>query len=358
MRVHHIINNYALADGGAERLVRSLHLGLRKRGIESFILGLQKHSDDGLEYSTSLGLRSPYGLKALNGIRRYIRDYIKEGDLIHAHLFPTNLYLSILKQLGMISVPNVATEHSTSNRRREYWAGSVIDTVVYRGFDKIFAISEGVEQELLRWQPQLREKTVVVMNGSRLLFDQPLLRESSSPAIVLSVGILCKQKNYKMALSAFSLLKDYDVEYWIAGEGPDRKLLEQYASVLGIGSKVKFLGYVEDIKPVLEQADLFLMPSLREGFGLAAVEAMNASLPVIASDISGLREVVAAEPACAVLIDPLSPPTIADALRALLDSRERRISMGRNGFTRSTLFDEDKMFESYLHQYREVLKHA
>ncbi len=358
MRVHHIINNYALADGGAERLVRSLHIGLRKRGIESFILGLQEHSDSDLEYSTSLGLRSPYGYKAFNGIRRYIRERVKQGDLIHAHLFPTNLYVSMLKQWGAVKVPIVATEHSTSNRRREHWAGSMIDALVYRGFDKIFTISEGTDQELLRWQPRLQGKTAVVMNGSRLLFDQPILRKPSLPDIVLSVGILSKQKNHETALTALALLKDIDFEYWIAGDGPERGQLEQYTNKLGMANKVKFLGHVDDIKPILQQADIFLMPSKREGFGLAAVEAMNASLPVIASDIPGLREVVTAEPACAVLVDPLSLRTIADALRELLDSRDRRLSIGKNGFTRSRAFSEEKMFEAYLHQYREVLKHA
>jgi glycosyltransferase involved in cell wall biosynthesis len=60
-----------------------------------------------------------------------------------------------------------------------------------------------------------------------------------------------------------------------------------------MGSKVKFLGYVADIQPLLEQADIFLIASRWEGFGLAAVEAMNASLPVVASEVDGLCDVVA-----------------------------------------------------------------
>ena len=362
MRIHHIINSFSLTAGGAERLVRSMHLGLRKRDVESFILGLQAHADDDLEFAISLGLRSPYGFKAFNGVRRYVTENVQEGDLVQAHLFPANLYLSLLKQMGMVKAPIVTTEHNTSNRRREHWAGRAIDTVVYGGYGRIFTISEGTERELLRWKPGLHGKTAVVMNGSRLLFDQPLLRKPSSPSIVLSVGSLCKQKNYDTALTALALLNDNDAdldfEYWIAGKGADREALQRQAQALGIAARVKFLGHVDDIKPLLLQADLFLMLSRWEGFGLAAIEAMNASLPLVVSDVPGLREVVVSESSCAILVDPLLPSVIADALRGLLGSRERRISLGMNGFVLAQLFDEERMFDAYLDHYRKVLKHA
>jgi len=356
MRIHHIVNSFSLSAGGAERVVRSLHLGLRDRGIESFILGLEAQPDGELDWASCLELNSSYGLRALQGIRQYIKPHVREGDLIHAHLFPSNLYISMLKQLGVISEPVVATEHSTANRRREHWAGSHIDSVVYRGFDRVFAISDGTEQELLRWRPKLQGRTAVVMNGSRLLFDQPLTRKASSPVVVLSIGSLRKEKNYDTALSALALLEDIDFEYWIAGKGAERETLEQQANTLGISDRVKFLGHVDKIKGILKQADIFLMPSRREGFGLAAVEAMNASLPVVGSDVPGLRDIV--DRSCAVLVDPQSPAVIADVLRGLLESNEKQKMLGMNGFARSQMFDEAKMIEAYMQQYREVLNHA
>ncbi|MDX8396594.1 MAG: glycosyltransferase family 4 protein, partial [Mariprofundaceae bacterium] len=314
-----MINSYSLAEGGAERLVRRLHIGLRERHIDSNLFGLLALQDvDAMPFASSLNLRSPYGWKAFRGTHRYVVKEVKDGDIVHAHLFPTILYLSILKKLGILKTELVYTEHSTSNRRRGKWYGKIIDYIVYAGCDRVVAISHGAKAEILSWMPELTAKTTVVQNGVQLRFLQPIHREKKERPIVLSVGRICDAKNYPVVLKAMALLKDLDFEYHIAGAGSDMDALKQTSFNYGLASRVHFLGYVGDVRDNLCHADVFLIASRWEGFGLAAVEAMNASLPVIASDIPGLREVVRQEPACAILVDPESPGAIADALRDLL----------------------------------------
>ena len=80
---------------------------------------------------------------------------------------------------------------------------------------------------------------------------------------------------------------------------------------LGLEGKVRFLGHVDDVRGLLKKADIFLIPSRWEGFGLAAVEAMNAGLPVIASDVAGLREIVGRTPPSGLLVNPEKPGEIA-----------------------------------------------
>jgi glycosyltransferase involved in cell wall biosynthesis len=357
MQIHHIINSYSLGAGGAERLVRSMHITMQKRGIESAIFGLLAHNDKNIGAAKSLGLESPYSLRAIWGVLIYVRENVESGDIVHAHLFPANLYVSILKQAGLIKVPVVTTEHSTSNSRRNTLLGKIIDAVLYRGYDRIYAISDGVKRELLRWKPSLKERVITVQNGVRLLHNEFYVRADKYVPVILSIGGLRQPKNHKTMLSAVALLSDLGFEYWIAGDGKDRAALEEFAQRLGISTKISFLGHVDDVKPLLRQADIFLMASRWEGFGLAAVEAMNASLPVVGSNVEGLKEVIHSEPPCAILVDPDSALSISEALRELLISSEKRIQLGKMGFERAKLFSDEHMIERYLEEYEKLLGH-
>jgi len=356
MKIHHIINSFGLADGGAERLVRRLHICLRSKYFDSKLLGLLGLPDgDALPFAKSMKLSSPYGWKAFKAIWQYVVNEVADGDIVHAHLFPTIFYLSVLKKIGILRAKLIYTEHSTSNRRRGKWYGRLIDRVAYAGCDCVVAISQGTYDEVVGWKPALASKTIVVQNGVYLPFDTSIEREPKMRPVVASVGRICKAKNYQVILEAIALLDDIDFEYQVAGDGPDLEELEKLCSMLGVNEKVVFLGYVPEVSSLLSRSDLFLIASRWEGFGLAAVEAMNASLPVIASDIPGLREVVTRDPACAILVDPDSPESIADGLRNLLIHGGRRVEMGRAAFTHSKVFDENRMVESYMTIYDELI---
>ncbi len=340
-----------MVTGGAERLVCTLHHGLLEKGVASHLLGLEQQETSTLPNTLSMNLGSSYNPFALIKIWRFLKKSTGPNDVVHAHLFPSNLYVSVLKQLGVISVSTFTTEHSTSNSRRGTILGSFIDYFVYRGFDRIFAISSGAKDKLVEWKPWLSSKIEVIPNGIQPRFNQALVRKDKEALVILSIGHLREAKNYKAMLAALADLTDENFEYWIAGEGKEQTALERYATVLGLGNKVRFLGYVSDLRPVLLEADIFLMASRWEGFGLAAVEAMNASLPVIASDVSGLREVVSSSAPCAILVDPRSTDQIAQAVLRLLHSKKERDVLGANGFERSNSFTAEKMIESYLNAY-------
>ena len=93
-----------------------------------------------------------------------------------------------------------------------------------------------------------------------------------------------------------------------------------------------------------------------EGFGLAAVEGMNAGLPVVASDIAGLREVVGTDGTCALLVSPEEPREIAKALATLIADAKKRQSMGMAAFQRAALFDKRLMSDKYITAYHSVTR--
>ncbi len=107
---------------------------------------------------------------------------------------------------------------------------------------------------------------------------------------LVSASEINDNKNLRVILDAMKLLGDQDVIYSICGRGPGRERLRDELRTLGLEDRVRFLGYRTDMERVLMSADCFVFPSRREGFGMAAVEALSCGIPVIASDNRGTRE--------------------------------------------------------------------
>ena len=115
---------------------------------------------------------------------------------------------------------------------------------------------------------------------------------SSEDFIVLSVGELNENKNQKTIIRAMQRLKDPQIHYVLCGKGDQLEALQQQAADAGLTERVHFLGYRKDVVDICSQADVFVMPSHREGLPVASLEAMYCGLPVIASNIRGLTDVV------------------------------------------------------------------
>jgi glycosyltransferase involved in cell wall biosynthesis len=194
----------------------------------------------------------------------------------------------------------------------------------------------------------------VVENGVTLAFDAIPERIVTRRPIIASVGRLSKPKNYDAALKAISLLQELPFEYRIAGIGSEEGYLRRLRHELNLGDRVQFLGFVNDVPQLLREVDIFLMPSRWEGFGLSAVEAMNAGLPVVASDVEGLREIVTANPPCGVLVNPLDPTSIAGGLKELLLDPNKRRRYGLAGHERSRQFSVSAMTDNYLKFYSDL----
>jgi len=352
-RIHHVINNYGLQNGGAQKIVQELHRGLLDRGQPSSLIGLSYASDQILG-AHSFPNQTPYSTKAFFSIEGYLRKYLNAGDILHAHLFPANLFCSILYRYTNHKITILATEHSTSNHRRGKWWGRTLDRILYAPYHKLAAISNGTAQQLGDWLPETRSKTTVIPNGCRLKYtvSPPIFKRNNPKPVILSAGTLRDAKNYETALKAIALIRDTPFQYHIAGDGPLKKDLLKLAKDLGVAEKVTWLGWVDDIWPHLEQADIFLMPSRWEGFGLAAVEAMNAGLPVVLSSIPGLRELITNAPNAGQLVDEQEAPTIANTLQWMLKNAEARIEMGQNAYVASLSYGIDTMIDRYLEWYQ------
>ncbi|MDE7311330.1 MAG: glycosyltransferase [Eubacterium sp.] len=144
--------------------------------------------------------------------------------------------------------------------------------------------------------------------------------------VVLSVGELSRRKNHQAVLQAAAHLLQEDVYYIICGQGALDHTLRKQAKKLGIWHYIRMPGYLEDVKSLYENADLFVFPSLQEGLPVALMEAMAAGLACVASDIRGNRELI--DSRGGGLISLKHPRELREKLQELLDDAKLRKSCG------------------------------
>jgi glycosyltransferase involved in cell wall biosynthesis len=181
-----------------------------------------------------------------------------------------------------------------------------------------------------------------------------------APCRNMVVGTACRLepvKGLRFLIEAIAILaREYpSIRLEIAGDGSRREELMAETSRLGISGNVSFLGWREDLSSVFASWEVFVLPSLDEGFGVAALEAMAASLPVIASSVGGLSELVANQNT-GILVGPGDKVEIANAIRELIQQDHLRQTMGSAGHQRAKeLFSVNRMVEQTIEVYDKLL---
>jgi glycosyltransferase involved in cell wall biosynthesis len=173
--------------------------------------------------------------------------------------------------------------------------------------------------------------------------------------VLLLVGRLMANKGVDVALRALAGWPHPRPRLMIAGDGPDRAMLEELSQSLAVQSRVSFVGWEKELRPLLAAADLMLAPSRAEGQSLVILEAMAAGLPVVASAVGGIVESIR-DGETGVLVPPEDPSALAEAVMALLVDPDRRSGLAEAA-RRFVLEErtESGMVDATLALYHEVL---
>jgi glycosyltransferase involved in cell wall biosynthesis len=147
--------------------------------------------------------------------------------------------------------------------------------------------------------------------------------------LLLSVGELNENKNHQVIVRALATLKDSNVHYAIAGVGNKQDFISALARELGVADQVHLLGYRNDIPELNYTADAFCFPSLREGLGIAAIEAMACGLPLITSNVHGIND-YSTEGITGYKSTPKNTADFAKAIQKLLEDPNMREKMGQH----------------------------
>ena len=351
---------------GSEGHLLALLPALRKRGIDARFLGLDVPGSDAPRFYAALDeLGIPYrGVRCGPDVSpRLARDVIRavraeSPDLVHTHLVHADVYGAIAaKRLG---VPVISTRHNDDR----YLLGPFryVDRAFARPAYRLIAISDAVRRFLERAGHD-PAKLLTIRYGLDELPpgpSEPTPATAGIPAdapLALAVGRLIAQKDHATLLRAFARVRAGlpQARLAILGAGPLEGETRALAAELGLADAVSLPGRTA-IRDWLERADVFVHTSRWEGFGIVLLEAMLAGLPIVATAVSAVPEVVA-DGETGVLVEAGDVGGLAAALEALLADRERAAALGEAGRKRAREeFAVARMAERTAAVYEDALR--
>lgn len=358
MKILHVITT--LLVGGAEKLMVDLLPRLRDLGNEvelAVFYGAQTQFVEQLEETGikihKLGIH-PNVYHLSNLIK--LRSFFNEFDIIHTHNTACQLYAAI-NSIGTNQIL-CTTEHNTSNRRRNNKALRVLDKWMYNRYKKVICISTDTEKNLLlSIKGPFPTSTCVINNGidvKKYAEALPAEKESSEWAgkhIIMQVAAFRQQKDQDTVIRAMKHLpKEYHAVF--VGDDIRKQTCESLAKDIGVEERCHFLGIRTDVPQLLKTADIVVMSSHWEGFGLAAVEGMAAGKPVIATDVDGLREVVKG---AGVLFPPHDDQQLAKEIVRLTEDKEYADQIIRQCQAKAAEYDISVMAEKYNEVYKKLI---
>jgi glycosyltransferase involved in cell wall biosynthesis len=299
-----------------------------------------------------IGPRDALGLLELIALIRRLRP-----DIVHAHSSKAGVLARVAAAVCRIPAV-VFTAHGWAFKAEPGLKSRLYlyaDRAVAKITSAVICVSETERREGLAARTCQAERTVVIQNGvDASLFTVRRRSETPRPRIV-SIGRLKAPKDFTTLLEALALLRDLPFDAVIAGDGPERSALEAAVDRLGLAGAVDLTGERDDIPAFLAAADCFVLSSTSEGMPISVLEAMAAGLPVVASDVGGVHELVT-EGTTGCLVPPRDPEALAGALRPLLGDPELRARLGAQARRDvEQRFTVDRVQREHLQLYRDVV---
>jgi len=349
MRVLHIHRIGGI--GGSERHLLTLLPALAERGVDVRFLGLDDTSRAPDPFYEALAvpferIPAPRDLDPLLALR--VRRAARAAELVHTHLVHADIY-------GAVGARRlVSTKHNDDPFRAG--AFRFVERMLARRASRIIAITEALARFQVERVGLPADKVEVIHYG----LDAPPAEWGANPPddvpagarVLLAVCRLEPQKGLDVVVRALPEIRRRHPEavLVVLGEGQEREELEQLADELAV--PVFLLGRVPDVTSWLRRADLLVHPARWEGFGLALLEAMLVSLPVVATRVSSVPEIVT-DGETGLLVPPDDAGALADAVSRVLDDPG---DLGARGHERARReFSVGRMADRTLDVYRRAL---
>ena len=321
MRVVHIHRMRAIS--GSERHLLTLLPALAERGFDVAFVGLDDPESDPEPFYRALqvpALRLP-APRDLDPrlLARLVRGL--RADVVHTHLVHADVYGGVAATLRGAKL--VSTKHNDDPFRLGPFR--YVERTLARAASRIVTITDSLRRFTVEQVGLPAAKVETIHYG---MDELPAAWGENAPddvpadaRILLAVSRLTSQKGLDVAVRALSSLPD-DTVLVVLGEGPEREALETLARSEGVAGRVRLRGREPDVAAWLRRASLLVHPARWEGFGLAVLEAMLAGLPVVASDVSSLPELVV-DGETGFLVRPDDPSALALGVARALEERDR-----------------------------------
>ena len=338
-----VTHTYLPHVGGIERVVYEQSKRLSAKGFEPFIVtsrmntdksyimeGIQVHCYDSLNLAFDLGI--PYAVPNISSLSTFIKS-VQSSNIIHVHGHPylSSLFAArIAKRYGK---PVILTQHNTFIEYEssiweyaERFNDTVVGKQVLKTTDKIITVSNATKDYVLSLGADPK-KIRVLHNGVDVDRFKPVpeLREKirkkldipQNAKVVLSVRRLVYKNGIDTLIKCAKTAINDNAQliFLVVGTGPDFEAVKTKVNQMGISERCKLVGFVSDtdLPAYYNAADLFVLPSKSgEGLPLVGLEAMSCGLPVVATNVGGISEVMVEN--CGRLVPPDSPGALAGAV--------------------------------------------
>ena len=353
MKIIQIMPEFGLA--GAEVMCEALCYELAAAGHRVIVVSMYDYHSPITERLESAGIEIRYlnkksglDLSMIGKMRRLFRA--ERPDVIHTHRYvmqyaiPAAILARVKRRVH--TVHNVADQEVGRSAR-------MLNRIFYRCFSVTpVALSERVKQTVVELYSLKEEKVPVVLNGIDLSACMPKEGyEAKGDFTVLHIGRFSEQKNHLCLLEAFEKLHraHADARLQLIGDGERREEIERFIAEHGLGDCVALLGLQSRVHSYLHDADVFVLPSLYEGIPMTLIEAMGTGLPIVASRVGGVPDMIA-DGEQGLLCEP-SAEHVAACLERLYTDESLRERLGAAALEGAERFSSRTMAQRYSEIY-------
>ncbi len=312
----------------------------RKRAVPTFVLPSKGRFDTG----------------TILDLKRYLSD--NGINVLHTHNYKSDIIGLLAAKWAGISI--VATAHGFTDMNRTVGLYEKFDKFVLKFFDRVVLMTD----RMLPRMPAGRSKVIAnginvqVFNEKRRLRDE--LRKHwkvENAAVIGTIGRLSPEKNHAMLIEAFRQMTHpaKDLKLFIVGEGPESEKLKYLVERHGLGSRVIFTGLIADIENIYPVFDIFVLSSLTEGTPLTILEAMAAEVPVIATAVGAVPQMIE-DGRTGLLVEPDDATALAEKIQALMNDPGLQDALRRSALEHiKRNYSLARMCAEYRKIYEEVL---
>jgi len=364
-RVLYLVDAVTDDAAGAERYVMALAQSMPRERYEVYLCTTRFASGRFLDDLRDSGVRhidlarsGRFDVAPLGRLLRLLRR--ERIDVIHAHKFGSNIWASVLGRLARVPAI-VSHEHSWSYEGQP--ERRLTDRfVIGKLSDAFVAVSEADRARMISLEHVAPAKTAVIPTAYLPREDVPAgdvraeLGIEPGVPIVGALGILRPQKALDVLIDAFVILRRSrpETRLVLAGSGESEVELRAYVTELGLDDVVHFLGHRNDADSVWQAFDVAAMSSDFEGMPVAAFEAMANGVPLVATRVGGLPEVIE-DGVSGLLVPRRDPQALADAIGRLLDDPDLRARIAAAGRERVLDYGIDRLRDRTIDLYDRLL---
>ena len=305
---------------------------------------------------------SKFSYRFLKDLTKYIND--RQIKIIHTHDYKSNAFGLLASRRTDASLVSTAHGFTESTLKLKFY--KYIDAFALRRFDRVIAVSEKMRDDLIKLKVPEKKVTIIhncidlKQNQKEMAFGctKKDLGLDDDQKVILAIGRLSAEKNFGLLLRAFSrILSDFPTTMLLlAGDGPDRHMLENISDELGITDSVTFLGYYKNAHTLIPMSDCIAISSIREGLPIVLLEAMAAGQTVVATAVGGIPEVIT-DGANGILVEPDNVSSMAKGLKSVLSGAIDQKKLAAAAIRKiETSFTPEKMLEETTTVYRDLVK--